>query len=479
MEVEEFNASFNSLYENISYLDQIENKHLIIIDLSSKTLENENLFTNNYEFIQKLFTVDKSLSYLFFMKKEHLEKFLLTSKNEGLNNFSNIIQENVFVEEKISYMFFIIGYAIAKNINVYVFTDRVSEQWIKIKDKFHSGKLKFSEYEFLKVTIEYLTKENKNSTKEGVKKEPSKLTMLLNSSTGASSDNINNVNSNSILMEKKVTNLQNSNLIKSTKFQSITQNIKNYIQNSIPKDFLSIKKIIFNFAEQNITVLNKLYNNLNEEELSFLIFKELLNQEIIFNTLLRDLVNENVIKSFSEVEKLLSFLISSDSINTEKQEKINKEVEYINTILKSKKKRKNKNRVKEDSITPLILSANVEEEYKSLLLNVPSICNFNRDLIKKILDGISIPEMHRLPTSPNKFQNYILSLVNNQELYRISKKLVHIDYDKIVNILTEGVILELVRNNLICFLSSTKMTYNLEQIEKEKFRLKEVFDIKK
>jgi hypothetical protein len=56
---------------------------------------------------------------------------------------------------------------------------------------------------------------------------------------------------------------------------------------------------------------------------------------------------------------------------------------------------------------------------------------------------------------------------------------VHIDYDKIVNILTEGVILELVRNNLICFLSSTKMTYNLEQIEKEKFRLKEVFDIKK
>jgi hypothetical protein len=435
-----------------------------------------------------------------------------SDKNNNLKVRQYLIQflnenQNIFYEDKLSNIHFISGFALAKKLNIYLFTDHNTKNsnWLKLTDKFYESKIKFSEFEFMKITMEYMLRERKRNYEALYGKKASKLSMIFDKNQ--SNSNIKNDKMNDDKMNDDKINSNNNNnnsyseFLNLGKFQSIIVNIKQYFLNSPPKNFENIKNILYNFSEQNLNFFsgNSISRGkggdvsgglsgcapgslakLDIDSLSFLLLKELLNKEIIINKILEKLIDDKIICNIVDIQSMMSFYINlgSDDENLTDQNKTVKPIKH--TIISNKNSNiipktntiTNSNRIKNhNQQTNFHISETAEEEYRNIILNCPAICNFVKKTVTKILSNFSFQNIDKLPTNPCKFKNHVYSFVNNQELLRISKKILNLEFDKLLNILTDGIIIEFMRNNLVIFLSDKKIHYNLNEIETEKFRL--------
>ena len=92
--------------------------------------------------------------------------------------------------------------------------------------------------------------------------------------------------------------------------------------------------------------------------------------------------------------------------------------------------------------------------------------------MKKILNQLNISNLDKLPNNIVKFRNYVFSLlINNCDLRIISKNIVFLEQEKLINILGDGIIYELLTKNIINISEKKKISYNLKSIEIEKYRL--------
>jgi hypothetical protein len=473
------------MFNNLTKLDKTES--LIILDFFHLSLDHE----EEAQFIQKhllaikeVCYLDSNITYLIFTKAHVMEEDEEETTVKKSNTIKNFILEiftqnkNIFYEQKLSNIDFITGFAVAKGITVYIFTDEncKNSKWLKIGDSAFEAKIKFSEFEYLRVTMDYMFRDKKRNY-ESKGKQPSKLTAFLDGKL----ESTKNVQPN---IKEKIQNLS-ADITQIIKFQQVVENIIQYMTKSPPKSFKIIKNIIVNFSEQHANFFFKNYN-IREDVLSFLLFSELINREVILNTVLKNLINEKVITCLDEIETMLCFFINPDY-----DEYLNFEIEdgsgetnpltnpQINSqtnpqIIPKSIGKKSKRKKNDPLVMNFSLQENAEEEYKNLILNCSPLCNYIRGIIYKILCNCSLATIDRLPTNPGKYKNYILSFVNNQELLKISKKILNLNYDKIVNILTEGIIIEFIRNYLVVFVTDKKIHYNLPEIEKEKFRLAQI-----
>jgi hypothetical protein len=470
------------LFNNLTKLDNSQS--LILLDFYHLTLENE----EEYQFIQKhlLFLkevcfLDTNVNYLIFTKQHILEQdedSVSTQKMSSHCSVRNFIIEilnqnkNIFIEYKQSHIDFITGFLLAKKTTVYIFTDENSKnsKWLKMGDSSLDDKIKFSEFEYLRVTMDYMLRDKKRNI-DNKNKQPSKLTAFFE----GKNEPQNNVATNK-LSQQKINNtgkIHHVNITQLPKFQQLIENVIQYMTKSPPKSFKVIKNIITNFAEQHSNFFFKNYS-LGEDSLSFMIFSELINREVILNRVLKNLITEKVITNLDEIETMLCFFINPDyeeDLNFEEDLQVNFNDINNQELITGKKSKRKKN---DPTIMNFSISENAEEEYKKLILTCPPICNYIRKMIYKILCNCSISSIDKLPTNPGRYKNFILSYVNNQELFKISKKILNLDYDKIVNILTEGIIIEFMRNGLVIFITEKKIHYNLPEIEKERFRLSQI-----
>jgi len=453
---------YNSLYENISKLEDKEN--LIILDFFHMDLnfnknsdEEEKYFMRQSENLKDISNLDKKIYYILFCKEWMMDRIFNSEKeeiksNKKVNELRDFLakSENIFIEDKLTNIHFIIGFSIAKNITTFIFRDNLNlnSNWLKPLDSSFKNKLKISEFEFFKITLNYMQKEKKRKNEEVYGKQPSKLSGLFD-------ENVRNSTTHEIDNNKAVTTTLYKNEVKnSSNFHLLVRDSSKYILHSNPKNFQTIKNILANFSEQNIHLFKGF--NTNEKELSFLILSELISSNIIKNKILADLIQEGKINSLNEIEEIISFEVNMD----------NTEIENTMHITDKKKRKRDKL-----SSNDFYISETAEEEYKRLIIDCPAICIYAKKIIFKVLSSIGFETISKLPTNPSKYKNLIYSYINNQELKKIANKILNLDYEKIVNILTDGIIIEFMRNNLIVFLSDRKIYYNIQEIEKEKFRL--------
>ena len=513
----------NSILEKLSIVNKIET--LIIIDLyhiCSEKKEKTDLDMIKYlDLVKENSVYDEKILYLFFHSNKQTE---LIENSKDLNN---IINKNVYFEDKMTNISFISGFCLAKNISIYIFSDGINQigNWVNLKDQTYENKIKASELDYFRISLDYLVKEKKRKYEQNILKNNNKsklskileesnsynkninsqqnkkdtnenktlvilnnknLSSLLNNTNTKKENNFINKkriiknsmnkidNSHNLILNDIVTNNELEDFLKSYKFSNILNKIKNYIFNNIPKNFEVLKNIINHFTEQNILSINNILkenSQFNEtikpDELSFYILKELLHREIILNNKFYDLIKTNIIKNLDEISNLLHF-----QINLNFETNLDKEEE--NCKIENSGDNNEKNRmisVNSNVNQKFSIGERSEEEYKNIVVNCPSICIFVGKVICKILNSINLNSMEKLPTNPSKYKNYIFSFVNNQELFKLCRKILNMDYNQIANLLTEGIILELIKNNLIIFITDKKIYYNLPEIEKEKFRL--------
>jgi hypothetical protein len=381
------------------------------------------------------------------MDEESLKHYL-----EEINNFSkfdrNIIylifskdnikernlNENVFAEDRLAYAHFIVGFAIARGVTTYLFTSELNTNWLKLGDSRFQNSLKFSEFEYMKITLEYMLREKKRSFEKELK-QPSKLTMLFNGKPIEKKEN-------------KVNEVKTPAICETFGFKNLFETVKKCLGKSNPKTFYAIKNTLLNYSEQKI----KSFDGIDENGLAFLLFKELVIKGVIMNPILADIINNRLITCFEDIASLITF-------------EIDNEMDVENDPIK---RTRNRSKTTTQAFT---LSEKSEDEYRSLLQNSMTICNFVKSIVMKILNSISLSTIDRMPTNPIKYKNLIYSYINNQELRHIAKRILILDYDSLLNTLTDGIILELMKNNLVIILSDSKIYYNIVKIEQEKFRL--------
>lgn len=460
-----FNTSDNNLFKKLStnLSDLFNNSNnlqfLIIIDFYNidSNLDNfSSLFEEIMEILKDIIPYDKSVIYLIFIKNALIEKLtniftnnIKDDKNKIFYRYKELLlkTENIFFEDKMSDTQFTLAYFMAYDLFVYIFNNSVNNSsWIKINDSKLSQKLKFSEFGFMRVTMNYLLKDKKRKYEEIHGK--SKLSSLFNDKE--------NFTKNEIQINKNETNSFSHNnfnkIILSNHFQNILVKIQNYFSNSPPKSFSVIKNIIFNFAEQNIYYYVQNFNFKDDKihDLAFLLFSELLNKDAIVNYKLKELINENKITSLDEIDNLLSF-------------GINKIENMENTPLKqSENEKQSKKNNNNKSNFPISILQNSEAEYKNLVVNCSAICNFTKNTIIKLLSSLDITKMDKLPSNPHKYKNLIYSYVNNQELFKIVKMILNLDYQYVANLIADGIIIEFIQKNLIIFINEKKniLQYN-------------------
>jgi hypothetical protein len=419
--MEKVSESMNLLYDNLSALDGKE--CLIIADLYHSAPDEQSM-NNQLDEINTFSKFDRKILYLIFSKDYNL-------KERNLN-------ENVFTEDRLAYVHFLVGFALAKQLTIYIFTSELNTNWLKLNDSKYQNFLKFSEFEYLKITLEYMLREKKRNYEKELGKQPSKLTLLLNNKT---------------IEKKESKQIESSRVIcirESFAFQNLFETVKKYLIKSNPKSFSAIRNTLINYSEQKI----KAFDGFDENGLAFLLLTELLEKEVIINPILYDAISHNLVNKFEDILSLISFDIDTDL--------------DIDSGSSGVKHKRNRSKTIDQVFT---LSEKSEEEYRSLLQNSMTICNFVKSIITKILNSISLSTIDRMPCNPVKYKNYIYSHLNNQELRHIAKRILILDYDSLLNTLTEGIIIELMKNNLVIILSDSKMFYNLVKIEQEKYRL--------
>ena len=252
-------------------------------------------------------------------------------------------------------------------------------------------------------------------------------------------------------MEKKEFPIMNDKDIQSSSiFQKTYHNIKNSINNYQNIDYKGLKSIILNFIEQNINGFHLKNKNITQDKLFLLFIIQLSSDGILQNNLLMKLIMNKDITNIKEMDSLFYFVINKQTTSNENNEK------YLNK------------KIKKDERFQLSITA--ENDYQQLLYNYPELCENIKQITIQILNSLSFSG-NKKPTSSIKFKNFINSFLQNQKLTRLIKNKLQLEFDNVSLIITEGIIIDFIRIGIIFFPSENKITYNLNTIEKEKFRL--------
>jgi hypothetical protein len=161
------------------------------------------------------------------------------------------------------------------------------------------------------------------------------------------------------------------------------------------------------------------------------------------------IVNKDI-TNIKEMDSLFYFVINKQTSINENKEK------YLNKKIKKEER--------------FQLSITAENDYQQLLYNYPELCDNIKQITIQILNSLSFSG-NKKPTSSLKFKNFINSFLQNQKLTRLIKNKLQLEFDNVSLIITEGIIIDFIRIGIIFFPSEAKITYNLNTIEKEKFRL--------
>lgn len=244
-------------------------------------------------------------------------------------------------------------------------------------------------------------------------------------------------------------------------YKKLYMNIKNGIITSKANDYKGIKNIILNLIEQTIPSSSSL-NNQTEVDLLFLeVINQLCNENLITNQYIPKLISNKEIKTIIDLDNLFSFGINRTSPIPEFNQKKNVKNSHTQSIpLKYQNEH-------------FAISPNAEEDYKQLLCNNISICEHVKNSTLQILNALSFSNC-KIPTSPIKFKHFVHSFIQNQKFMRVVKNVLHLDYEKVLVIITEGIIVDFVKLGIISFPSETKIQYYLQIIELEKYRLTQV-----
>ena len=252
-------------------------------------------------------------------------------------------------------------------------------------------------------------------------------------------------------MEKKEFPIMNDKDIQSSSiFQKTYNNIKNSLNNHQNIDYKGLKSIILNFIEQNFTRFHLKNKNITQDKLFLLIILQLSSDGIIQNNILMKLIVNKDITNIKEMDSLFYFVINKQTSINENKEK------YLNKKIKKEER--------------FQLSITAENDYQQLLYNYPELCDNIKQITIQILNSLSFSG-NKKPTSSLKFKNFINSFLQNQKLTRLIKNKLQLEFDNVSLIITEGIIIDFIRIGIIFFPSENKITYNLNTIEKEKFRL--------
>jgi hypothetical protein len=441
-------ATFRFLLDHLEELNNCEG--LVVLDffnVSIDHLDELSFIKRNLLTIKEVCYIDQNIKYLILLKSSILEE-----NEKGENNYLFIkeLQEqnkNIFVENKLNSVHLIIGYSLAKNSDCYIFYEENSQKLFKL----NLAKIKQANFDFMKITLEYMLREKKRNYSNDQKgKQPSKLTLFLNNE---------NLHENPPKEEDKLIIRE---VTGNAKFNQILLSIISQFTKNPPMSFKIIKNTIINYSEQNSNYFFKNFK-LKDEVLAFLIFSELVKKNVIINNFLSKLINDKTLTCLEDIDSLLNIYVNCDDFTNDKPTIEQGSNQSDKKIIKKRKK---------GEISSFTISPHAEEEYKKLLSSCSPICLFVQSVVMKILSNFGLECINRLPTNPGKYRNYVYSFVNNQELLKVSKQIVNIEYEKIVNIITEGIILEFMKNNLVILLSDKKIHYNIQEIEKEKYRLK-------
>ncbi len=254
-------------------------------------------------------------------------------------------------------------------------------------------------------------------------------------------------------MEKKEFPIMNDKDIQSSSiFQKTYNNIKNFINNHQNLDYKGLKSILLNFIEQNYAGFHIKNKNISQDKLFILFITQLNLDGIIQNNLLMKLINNKDITNIKEMDSLFLF-----NINKQKSSLKENNEKYLNKKIENKENH-------------FQLSITAENDYQQLLYNYPELCENIKQITIQILNSLSFSG-NKKPTSSIKFKNFINSFLQNQKLTRLIKNKLQLEFDNVSLIITEGIIIDFIRIGIIFFPSENKITYNLNTIEKEKFRL--------
>ena len=403
----------SNLSNELFRLDQKEN--LIIIDKLNIPEEDFLKFINFKQYTEKKCERD---CFILFDKKMDKTK-----------------DDTLYIEDKLSSLMLIIGYSIAREINIYIFSKKENPF-----SRISNDKLKICEFSFFTVTMDHLYKDFKNENKLA------KLFTNKNTSNKVKNqnENLNSSNGKNIQI-KTICNID-----------AICEGIRKNLVNCPPKNFTSFSNIIYNFTNTNIGTVKKKVN-LTEDELAFMIFKELVNKKIFGGALFQKFILfQNVFVNLNEIEQFLEN--SNISMNLDLIKEMNSNEKPV------------KNNFFERN--EYFLSEDNTKEYIELISKSFNLGIFVKNTMKKILNQLNISNLDKLPNNIVKFRNYVFSLlINNCDLRIISKNIVFLEQEKLINILGDGIIYELLTKNIINISEKKKISYNLKSIEIEKYRL--------
>lgn len=236
-------------------------------------------------------------------------------------------------------------------------------------------------------------------------------------------------------------------------FLKMYTNINNLLINIKSPDYNNIKNTVVNIVEQNFSkVPHHPKSHLNKDILFLMIIYKLCHDKIINNPILMKLITNKQIESIKDFETLFTFNINKEAIT----------VKNNPPKVKEQKKKKHK---EEFTINPAS-----ENEYHDLLYNYPEICDGVKQMTIQILTSLSFSGS-KIPTKPIKFRHFVGSFIQNQKFMKLTKETLKLDFDYVLQIITEGIIIDFIKMGIVLFPSDNKIQYFLNVIEREKFRL--------
>ena len=209
---------------------------------------------------------------------------------------------------------------------------------------------------------------------------------------------------------------------------------------------------------------------MTEKDLGFIIFKELFVMGLIENNILASLLDNQSLTTLDQVEQLLfNFSLNINPVNDVNfEDAYDDEEEYYEqpqeNITKKNKKRKLEN-------PDFKLTEENKTEYTKLINNCKTISCYVKNCIVKILSNIKVTNIEKLPLNAFRFKNSILSIVKNQDLIKLANNIIHIDQDKLADIIVDGILYDFIIKNIIIIQGNGRIQYDFKQVEYERFKL--------
>jgi hypothetical protein len=361
--------------------------------------------------------------------------FLIYNKNcEDSNQKVNVHQV-----DKLTYLMLYIGFSIGRGIKIYVFS-KEENNFSKIKSEY----LKVLEFSYFTVTMDNLYKDVKSENK---------LAKLFNAKSNSSQENAKNPNTS--INDNFELNINNTKVL-----SNLIDGIRKNLLNCPPKNFTNLVNIIYNFSQTNIINIKKKAKNITEDELAFTIFKELVNLRYFGGEQFRKLLLDNEFIKFLPNLKEIEQFVQPQNLTVN--------MDYLKGIYPLE----TSNKEKSHSDKEFQISEEHTKQYIELVSKSIHIGYFIKNILIKIFETLNIMNLEKFPNNIIKFRNYVFSLLfNNNDLKLIAKNIIFMDFEKLINVLGDGIVYELLTKNLILVSEKKKIIYNLKNIEIEKYRL--------